>query len=192
MRACRWVSPDVWLGFARCRSVAGVSARGKRWSCDREAADRAVAAVLEASGYRRDACATSRSHTRGVGAAVAAPSGVRVGVDLVEVDRVGRRHAEAILSREEWEALAPYAPVRPALAWALKEAAAKAAGHPLRCFPHGLRIDAEPGGLTLTALESETLEFAAGWGLFDGLLYAWVRGMPRLRRAKVQRVPEVL
>jgi hypothetical protein len=97
-------------------------------------------------------------------------------VDLVAADRVGSRHAEAILSGEEWEALAPYAEVRPALAWALKEAAAKAAGDPLGCFPHGLRIAADAGGLHLTAIEFGALEFAAGWGLFEGFLYAWVRG----------------
>jgi phosphopantetheinyl transferase (holo-ACP synthase) len=174
MMTCREVAQDVWLGFARCPG-AGARVSGQRWSCDREAADRAVAAVLEASGYRRDACATSRSHTRGVAVAVAAPAGVRVGVDLVELDRVGRRHAGAILSGEEWEALAPHAAVRPALAWALKEAAAKAVGDPLRCFPQGLRIAAGAGGLTLTALESEALELAAGWGLFERFLYAWVR-----------------
>jgi hypothetical protein len=184
MMPCREVAPAVWLGFARCPPVSGASARGQRWSCDREAADRAVAAVLEASGYRRDACATSRSHTRGVGAAVAAPSGVRVGVDLVEVDRVGRRHAEAILSGEEWEALAPFAAVRPALGWALKEAAAKAAGDPLGCFPHGLSIAAAAGGLTLTAPEFEALELAAGWGLFEGFLYAWVAGDRSVTRSQ--------
>lgn len=176
MMTCRQVAQDVWLGFARCPPQSGTRARGQRWSCDREAADRAVAVVLQASGYCRDACVTSRSHTCGVGAAVGAPAGGRVGVDLVEVDRVRRRHAEAILSGEEWEALAPHAAVRPALAWALKEAAAKAVGDPLRCFPHGLRIAAGAGGLTLTALESETLELATGWGRFDGFLYAWVHG----------------
>jgi len=175
MMPCRRVAPEVWLALARCSAGFGANTAEWRWPRDREAADRAVDAVLQASGYRRDACAISRSHTRGVAAAVAAPVGIRVGVDLVAVDRVRRRHAEAILSGEEWEALAPYAMVRPALAWALKEAAAKAAGDPLRCFPHRLRIEAGPRGLTLTAAESVALEFAAGWGLFDRFLYAWVR-----------------
>jgi hypothetical protein len=175
MIPCRRVASDVWLGFASCPSSPGATNGERRLARDREAADRAVAAVLQASRYRRDACVTSRSHTRGVAAAAAAPAGVRIGVDLVAVERVGRRHAETILSREEWEALAPYAALRPALAWALKESAAKAMGDPLRRFPHGIRIDAGSGGVTLTALESETIEFAAGWGMFDGFLYAWVR-----------------
>jgi phosphopantetheinyl transferase len=166
----------MWLGFARCSPRSGASATGQRWSRDREAGDRAVTAVLEASGYRRDACAMSRSHSRGVAAAVAAPSGERVGVDLVAVDRVRPRHAEAILSGEEWEALAPVAELRPALAWALKEAAAKAAGDPMGCFPHGLRIAADARRLNLAAIEFGALKFAVGWGLFDGFLYAWVRG----------------
>jgi phosphopantetheinyl transferase (holo-ACP synthase) len=177
---CRQVAADVWLGFARCLAPPGASARGQRWARAREAADRAVAVVLEASGYHRNACVTSRSHTRGFAAAVVAPAGVLVGVDLVPVDRVGSRHAGAILGGEEWEALAPYPTVRPALAWALKESAAKAMGDPLRRFPHGIRIDAASGGVTLTALESETIEFAAGWGMFDGFLYAWVRGRRRV------------
>lgn len=176
MMPCRRVAPEVWLGLARCPAGFGADTAEWRWRRDREAADRAVDAVLQASGYRRGACAISRSHTRGVAAAVAAPVGVRVGVDLVPVDRVRRRHADAILSGEEWEALAPYAAVRPALAWALKEAAAKATGDPVRCFPHGLRIATDVRGLNLTAIEFGALEFAAGWGLFDGFLYAWVRG----------------
>jgi phosphopantetheinyl transferase (holo-ACP synthase) len=176
MKPCRQVAPGVWLGFGRCPPAAGGTNRERLWARDHEAGDRAVAAVLKASGYRRDACATSRSHTRGVGAAVAAPAGVRVGVDLVEVDRVNRRHAEAILSGEEWEALAPYAEVRPALAWALKEAAAKASGDPLQCFPQGLRIAVGTCGLTLATVERGEMEFAAAWGRFDGFLYTWVRG----------------
>jgi phosphopantetheinyl transferase (holo-ACP synthase) len=119
----------------------------------------------------------SPSHTRGLAAAVAAPAGVRVGVDLVEVARVNRRHAEAILSGEEWGALAPYAAVRPALAWALKEAAARACGDPSRCFPLGLRISATARGLTVEVLGSGTPGFTSGWGLLDGFLYAWVRGV---------------
>ena len=179
MTTCRRVAPDVWLGFARSTAGLGPIPRAQRWACDRAAADRAVAAVLEASGYRRDACATSRSHTRGMAAAVVAPAGVRVGVDLVEIGRVGRRHAEAIASTEEWEALAPHAEVRPALAWALKEAAAKAAatraGEPIHCFPHGLRIVGAAPGLPLV-VRSGWMVFTAEWSLMGGFLCAWVRG----------------
>jgi hypothetical protein len=103
-----------------------------------------------------------------VAAAVVAPAGIPVGVDLVEVARVGRRHADAILSGEEWAALAPYATVRPALAWALKEAAAKAWGDPSGCFPLGLRITGGAGGLSVEVLGSGTPGFTAGWGPLDG------------------------
>jgi 4'-phosphopantetheinyl transferase EntD len=176
MTECRLVAPEVWLGLAERAPETAATERRSGWAADREAAARAVAAVLQASGLPRGACATSRSHTRGLAVAVAAPAGVRVGVDLVEVARVGRRHAEAILSGEEWGALAPYAAVRPALAWALKEAAAKAWGDPSRCFPSGLRITATAGGLGVEVLGSGMPGFTSGWGLLDGYLYAWVRG----------------
>jgi 4'-phosphopantetheinyl transferase superfamily len=173
------VASDVWLGLAS--APAGNGARAHWWARDREAADRAVVAVLNASGYRHDACATSRSHTRGVAAAVAAPLGVSVGVDLVPVDRVDERHARAILVDEEWDALAPHAAVRAPLAWALKEAAAKAAGDPLRRFPHGLRIALDDHGLTVTTVELGVMTFTAGWRSFGGLLCTWLREKPSLR-----------
>jgi hypothetical protein len=182
MMPCRRVARDVWLGFAPCAREAAPVAPERRWLADREAADRAVALVLKASGLGRDTCATSRSHTRGLGAAVAAPAGVAVGVDLVEVARVGRRHADAILSGEEWGALAPWSAVRPALAWALKEAAAKATGEPMRCFPLGLRIAAGDGGITVEVVGSGSPRFTTGWGLLGGFLYAWVRGIAGARR----------
>jgi hypothetical protein len=97
-------------------------------------------------------------------------------VDLVETARVSSRHAHAVLNGEEWELLAPYAGIRPALAWALKEASAKASGDPLRCFPHGLRILAYPTGLYVRLVAGGSQGFIAGWGLFGGFLYAWVRG----------------
>jgi phosphopantetheinyl transferase (holo-ACP synthase) len=181
MTRCRRVAQDVWLALAaRAPEVVAIE-RERRWAADREAADRAVAAVLEASGLGRDACATSRSHTCGLAVAVAAPAGITVGVDLVEVARVSRRHAHAILSSEEWEALEQDAAERPALGWALKEAAAKACGDPSRCFPLGLRIIAGVHGYTVEALGSGAPRFTAGWGRFDGFLYAWVRGGPAAR-----------
>ena len=178
MSRCRQVAPDLWLGLARCTpSLADTPSRagaaGRRRQLDRAAADLAVAAVIEVSGFRPGACATSRSHTLGVGAAVAGPGRMRVGVDLVAIDRVSRRHADAVLSRRERRVLAPYAPVGPALAWALKEAAAKASGDPLHWFPHGLRIEPGAGGLIVLAGE---LELAAGWEVVGELLCAWVSG----------------
>ena len=91
----------VWVVHARRRGHPPE----QRWRRDREAADQAVAVVLAASGFRRDACAISRSHTLGVAVAVAAPAGVPVGADLVAVDRVGARHAAAVTVGDEWKVL---------------------------------------------------------------------------------------
>lgn len=176
MTQCRRVAQEVWLALVTHAPEGAAIERERRWAADREAADRAVAAVIEASGLARDACATSRSHTHGLAAAVAAPAGVAVGVDLVEVARVTRRHADAILSAEEWDALEPYAAARPAIGWALKEAGAKACGEPWHCFPLGLRIIAGSGGLTVEVLGSGKVPFMAGCGLFNDFLYAWVQG----------------
>ena len=170
------VAPDVWIGFARCATEGGGSEPERRWGLDRQAADRAMAAALAASGLAQAGCATSRSHTQGRAAAVAAPAGVQVGVDLVEVARVHRRHAEAILSGDEWETLAACAAVRPALAWALKEAAAKASGDPSRRFPWGFRIRGDMDGFIVEVLRAGAPLLMSGWGLLDGFLYAWVRG----------------
>ena len=137
--------------------------------------------VLAGVGRERSRAATvSRSRGgRSRGGRSAGGVGLSPGRRHVAVDRVAPRDAEAILSGEEWNALAPFADVRPALAWALKEAAAKAVGDPLGCFLHGLRIAVDARGLSLTAIEFGALECAAGWGRFDGFLYAWVRGMSR-------------
>jgi hypothetical protein len=181
MIRCGRVAPDVWLGFAWDEPVIGLPAGAARWRRDREAGRRAVAAVVEASGGRDRGCATSRAHTWGIAAAVAAPAGTPVGVDLVRADRVSVRHAETLLADEEWAALAPYGTLLPPLAWALKEAAAKASGDPLTCFPHGLRIERGPCGLVVLG----RLRLVAGWGLFGRFLYGWVAAptMPsRLRR----------
>lgn len=175
MSQCRQVARDVWLGFAASTRSGGGPSREQRWRLDREAADLALAGVVAAAGFRQDACATSRSHTLGVAVAVAAPAGVRVGVDLVAIDRVGARHAQVVINGDEWRTLEPYASIRPALAWAVKEAAAKATGEPLRCFPHGLRIEAGPPGLMVRQLAGGTGTFVAGWGRFGEFLYAWVR-----------------
>jgi len=100
------------------------------------------------------------------------PSGVRLGVDLVSINRVGERHAASILCPAEWAALESESAIRPALAWAIKEAAAKATGDPHRCFPDGLMIEREPGGIVVWAAECR---FLVGWRRFGSLLCVWVR-----------------
>jgi hypothetical protein len=110
-----------------------------------------------------------------MGAALVAPREVRVGVDLVLMNRVTRRHSMVVLSDMEWQVLAPYAAVRPALGWALKEAAAKASGDPLSCFPGGLRIEGRPGALTVRRLcHSTGPEYVGYWVLIRPFLCAWV------------------
>ncbi|HEY8256164.1 MAG TPA: 4'-phosphopantetheinyl transferase superfamily protein [Gemmatimonadales bacterium] len=174
MRHCGEVIKDVWLGIAgtfvpRARVPARL-----RLKLDRVAADRALAEVEDASGRRAASAVTSRSHTCGVGAALLAPAGARVGVDLVTVERVGERHARAVLSDGEWMALSRYTELRPSLAWALKEAAAKAGGDPHRSFPGELQIEAGPDRLRVRRSGSNDGEFVAGWGTIGPFLYAWV------------------
>lgn len=179
MMVCRQVAPDVWLGFASCATGAAASAPGDRWRDDREAADRALAAAVAVSGFHRGDCATSRSHTRGAAAAVVAPGGIRIGVDLVAVERVRPRHARAVLSDHERETLARHGPVYPALAWAVKEAAAKAAGDPIRRFPQGLTIEEDASGLVVRAAGLGRTTFEARWGVIGCFLCAWVRERDR-------------
>jgi hypothetical protein len=95
-------------------------------------------------------------------------------VDLVALDRIGHRHAEVVVDGAEWEALAGQGTIRAALAWALKEAAAKATGAPSRCFPRGLRIARWGPGLQVRRTERPRQVFAAGWTRWKGYLCAWV------------------
>ena len=174
MNLCRQVGADVWIGLSQSPPPRSCLPAAQRWARDRLAADRAMAAVLEVTSFGLDACAISRSHTGGMGAALVAPAGVMVGVDLVATDRVTPRHAGVVLSGREWEALARYGSLRPALGWAVKEAAAKATGDPLSCFPLGLEIGQRQGRLTVRQLGRGGPEFGLGWGLFGQFLCAWV------------------
>jgi hypothetical protein len=148
-----------------------------RRALDRRVSAEAEGAAVAAAGLAAGAYAVSRSHSLGLGAAAVAPVGVRVGVDLVWIDRVTPRHAAAVLLPAEQEALAPEGAVDSALGWALKEAGAKAAGAPERLFPYGVIIERGPQGLGVRAVGRW---FTAGWLTFGGVLCAWVRegGMP--------------
>jgi len=174
MTECREVAPDVWLGLAPCMRAAAGDVPGDRWRADRAAADRAVAAAVAASGFSRGDCATSRSHTCGAAAAIVAPFGIMIGVDLVAVERVRLRHARVVLSGRERGTLARYGSVYPALAWAVKEAAAKAAGDPFRHFPRGLTIEEDASGLVVRAAGRGRTTFEAGWEVIGRFLCAWV------------------
>lgn len=172
------VAEDMWLGLTRSGPAPPGLPRWRRL-VDWAAATAAERAALSASGLRADDYAVSRSHTEGIGAAVVAPARIRVGVDLVFADRVRERHAAGILTRAEWWALEPYAPIRPALAWALKEAAAKATGEPLRDFPDGLRIEVGSGGVVVRIEQVPRACCVARWVCLGSLLCVWVRQRSR-------------
>jgi hypothetical protein len=182
------VAEELWLGLARCAPIGPVTPSQRR-ALDQRAADAAERQAVAASGRCRDQCAISRSHTGGRGAAVVAPIGVQVGVDLVLIDRVTDRHSAAIVSQAEWAALAPYAAIRPPLAWGLKEAAAKATGEPLRHFPDGLRIEVGPGEVAVRLKQEPGVCFLACWVRLGGLLCVWVAEKNGWSRSPEPRAP---
>jgi hypothetical protein len=153
---------------------------------DRRIADRRAARVartlaLRAAGLPRGAAALSLAHSAGGGAAAVAPRVRPVGVDLIPLARVGERHARAILDAEEYALLFGRRPaVAPALAWALKEATAKATGVQSSCFPLGVRVRgcSEPGGMAPDVAVVEVSGasggvFLAGWVVENDFLCAW-------------------
>jgi hypothetical protein len=129
------------------------------------------------AGLEPHLCAVSRSHTLGAGAALVGPAGRRLGVDLVAVARVSERHARTLLGPREWAALEFAGGARPALAWALKEAAAKASGDPARCFPDGLLIEHDDGGLCVRIAETAVV-LRGDWMMLEHLLCAYT--LPRV------------
>jgi hypothetical protein len=178
---CELVAENLWLAIAWPDPAARVRGEATppkdRWARDRAAAHRAEAAALAAakdSGLKPHRCAVSRSHTLGAGAALVGPATRRLGVDLVALDRIGGRHARALLRREERNALASVGVAPPALAWALKEAAAKASGQPIRSFPDGLIIENDGHGLRVRIAELAAV-LHADWVLIGDLLcaYTW-------------------
>jgi hypothetical protein len=146
-----------------------------RFPVDRALADRAEVIAVRGLHLPAGSCAVSRSHTRGLAAALAAPAPARLGVDVVPLDRVTRRHAAAVAGPAERKTLAPWEPLAGALAWALKEAAAKATGDPAHSFPDGLRIVGLPSGLGVCWPAGSGLVFRAGWLRLGDFLCAWVR-----------------
>lgn len=175
MRSSHRVGADLWVGFAGGEPGQGLPACS-RLLVDRHASAQAERVAATASGLAACGYAVSRSHTRGMGAALVSPAGPRLGVDLVVITRVTERHAAAILSPPEWEVLAPLGGLRPAVAWGLKEAAAKGTGAPGYCFPDGVRIAGGPGGLEVRAMG---IRFTAGWLQLGAMLCVWVRESPR-------------
>jgi hypothetical protein len=79
-------------------------------------------------------------------------------------------------SRIEWDALPRNCPDRPALAWGLKEAAAKAFGAPGRRFPAGLRIVRGTCGIEVIANQEARSSLVGQWERIGPLLCVWVLG----------------
>jgi phosphopantetheinyl transferase len=173
MTWCREVVRNVWVAIEGTIARRSLVPSSQRLPLDRRAADHALATARLASRFGRQECAVSRAHSRGVGAAIVAPPCIRVGVDLVLIERVTERHATVVVSETEWDALSSYGSLRPALAWTLKEAAAKAEGDPRACFPHRLVIQVANGRISVNRLETRRA-YEVGWEALDGLLCAWV------------------
>jgi hypothetical protein len=181
VRASWRVAEDTWLGLARpLPSRPGTA--GSRFRLDRVASAMAEREAIAASGRRANELAVSRAHSCGVGTAIVSPARLRLGMDLVRVNRVTARHLAGILTGAESGALRRFGSLGPALAWGLKEAAAKASGDPRRWFPHGLWIEERPTGLVVRIAQDPSTCFGAGWVRFGGFLCVWVRELP-------QRVP---
>lgn len=174
MKASCAVAPDLWLGVARPCAPGPVKALW-RYRLDRKASEMAQREAVAASGRRAEELMVSRTHTCGVGAALVGPAPMRLGVDLVRAAHVRERHLDGIVTGRESGALRRYGRVGPALAWGLKEAAAKASGDPRRCFPFGLRIEQGPSGLVVRNLSEGGACYGTGWLFVGALLCVWVR-----------------
>lgn len=171
------LADGLWLAIAgpvRAGRLDRSRPRGRaRRRADRAAARSAREAALRASCLTCSRAAVSLSHSEGVGAALVGKRGRPLGVDVVRIDRVGARHARAILDAYERRALHSESRIRPALAWALKEAAAKATGEPLRDFPSRLRIVRTKDGVHVRAAGTRAA-LQSGWRVFGRYLFAWV------------------
>jgi phosphopantetheinyl transferase (holo-ACP synthase) len=174
----RAVGGGHWLGtadYAGSVVLRGAELRRADVRAGQEALAEALAAAHEATGVVGE-FSYSISHTGGRGAALVGPLDDLLGIDLVPLARVSARHAFAILSPEEWQAIGRYgAALQPALAWALKEAAAKATSMPARWFPDGLRIEwSASGRLVVTVAANPKVTFDADWRVDGQLLCTWV------------------
>ena len=173
----RRVADGTWVTVYGRPAVARLHGAERR-QADREAAERAWNLAAAAAGLCPQNAAGSRAHTEGSGAALVGPAGTMMGVDLVSMKRVTPRHAQAMLDAQEWDAVEGLGSISAALAWGLKEAAAKAFGEPGRRFPAGLRIAGGTNGLTVATQEEPSSCVVGRWELIGSLLCVWVLGAP--------------
>lgn len=167
-----------WLAFASNAACAVRQTGRTRRREDEQAARAAWDVALAACGMQQcGPVACSISHTEGSAVVLAGTATGMFGVDLVRFARVTPRHSRAILSPDDSEAFGTM-PLRyrDALAWALKEAGAKATGAPQQYFPDGVHLIAGPlaGGLRVRILSESPIMLGAAWFVSGSLLCALV------------------
>lgn len=148
---------------------------------DERAARVARMAALAACGSPSGQLSLSVSHTEGSAAVLAGAAEHVFGVDLVRVERVTPRHSRAILTAGDAEAYGTLpSAYRDALAWALKEAAAKASGAAQHFFPGGVRLITDPltGWLGVRLTDATPITLKAAWFVSGDLLCAVVSEAP--------------
>jgi phosphopantetheinyl transferase (holo-ACP synthase) len=178
---CRYGAQHRLVVVLRDPGTAPSFGRARRLS-DERAGARARRLALAACGVAAAHARVSVSHTEGSAAVLAGAGERMIGVDLVMVARVTARHAGAILTPRDWTALeAIPPPLRRAVGWALKEAAAKATGAAQHYFPTGIRLLADgASGLPCAQLADDTLTtFDSDWLTLGGFLCAVVRAQDR-------------
>ncbi|MBK5187726.1 MAG: 4'-phosphopantetheinyl transferase superfamily protein [Gemmatimonadaceae bacterium] len=152
------------------------SGRDRR-EADERAAHRARVVALASLGLRGRQAFVSISHTEGSAAALAGVGERLFGVDLVRISRVAPRHSRAILSHSDRVAFGAMPPhCRDALAWALKEAAAKATGAAQHLFPDKVELSVNPRTRHLRVRIADSLRttFSTDWFVLGDLMCATV------------------
>ena len=135
---------------------------------------RALVAALPTNGPR----SISVSQNEGSAAVLACAGHRMIGVDLVMAERVTRTHAHEILSRADWNALASVPRgLRAPVAWALKEATAKATGAAGKHFSSGIHLLAN-GARRSPGAHWGNHSFEGDWFVVGQFICATVIGTP--------------
>lgn len=177
MMVQRYDAVDGWLVLVSAADGATQLAGRARREADERAARRARVAALASLGPRARQASISISHTAASAAALAGVGERMFGVDLVRISRIAPRHSRAILSHSDRYAYGAMPPrYRDALAWALKEAAAKATGAAQHFFPDRVQLMTDPftRRLRVRLADSLRMTFDANWFVLGDLLCASV------------------
>lgn len=183
MRVQRYDAIDGWLVLVlNADRQAPLLGRSRR-RADERAAYRARVAALSSLGLRALQASISTSHTEGSAAALVGICDRTFGVDLVRISRVAPKHSRAILTHSDRDAFGTMPrQYRDALAWALKEAAAKTTGAAQRFFPDSVQLMTDPLTRRLCVRLADSLgtTFDANWFALGDLLCATVVSAARL------------